>query len=379
MNRLTSLFLILLQLAIGWHFLYEGWWKITQKQKPWSSKEYIHHAQGPFALPIRWTAGDPDVTRQGLQFAAVDPTQEFLAQFAVTPFDSTEPAQNRKPHLHMPPVLAKEWDDYFQRFKDHYHLEGPQLDTAQRDFIASEDETVKWLVSGSKKVKRSNLSGPAAEIPETTPQRIQEYQDKLQEVRALEAGEQGMFGSKVSAKVRKVHDEANNLKRSLQEDLDDQTDAMKAKLRSLLTYEQKRMGPVPAAAETKPAAWAWLPRIDWVVKWGLFAAGAGLLLGLFTRLACLVGSLFLIAFYLAMPPWPGLVEGAAVKGHYFIINENIIETLALLTIAVSRPGSRYGLDAWIGLMLRPFRRKRRPDWRETERMNRSRAREALVR
>jgi len=272
--------------------------------------------------------------------------------------------------------LAKEWDDYFKRFVDHYQLDDTQRATAAAAFITCENETVEWLVSGTKKIKVTHGTG---EFPETTPQRVQDYRDKLQEVHDLEAGELGMFGSKVSAKVRKAQDEANSLKRGLQEDLDDQTDAMKSKLRSLLTYEQKRMDLVPAAKpEAKPAAWERLIWIDRVVKWGLFVVGAGLLLGLFTRLACVVGSLFLIAFYLAMPPWPGVAEGVA-KGHYFLINENIIETLALLTIAVSRPGSRYGLDAWVGLLLRPFRRRRQPDWKEPAQRNRPTAREALAR
>lgn len=376
MNRLTSLFLILLQLAIGWHFLYEGWWKINQRKDPWSSKGYIRNAQGPFALPIRWLAGDPDVTRQDGRFVVVDPTKDFLAQFTVTPFDPTEAPQNRKAHLHMPPPLAKEWDDYFKRFVEHYQLDNTQRAVAKAAFITSENETVDWLVSGTKKIKVTHGAG---EFPESTPQRVQDYRDKLQEAHALEAGELGMFGSKVSAKVRKVQDEAKDLKRSLQEDLDDHTDAMKNKLRSVLTYEQKRMALVPAAeSEAKPAGWERITWIDRVVKWGLFAVGAGLLLGLFTRLACVVGALFLIAFYLAMPPWPGLAE-AAVKGHYFLINENIIETLALLTIAVSWPGSRYGLDAWIGLLLRPFRRERQPNWKKPEPGNRPTAREALTR
>jgi uncharacterized membrane protein YphA (DoxX/SURF4 family) len=365
----------LLQLAIGWHFLYEGWWKLTQKQHPWSSKEYIRHAQGPFALPIRWMAGDPDVKRDGSHFEVTNPTQDFLAQFAVTPFDPTEEPKNRKPHLHMPPVLAKQWDDYFKQFVEHHQLEREQRKLAEADFITSENETVEWLLSGSKKIKVTHGTG---EFPESTPQRLQDYQKKLQEAQALEASELGMFGSSISAKVRKAQDEAKSLKQSLQEDLDDHTEAMKSKLRTLLTYEQKRMPPVPTAkAEAKPAAWDRIVWIDRVVKWGLFGVGAALLLGLFTRLACVAGSLFLIAFYLAMPPWPGLPEVAG-KGHYFIINENIIETLALLTIAVSRPGSRYGLDAWIGLLLRPFRR-RRPDWKETQPVTRPKAREALAR
>ena len=54
MLRKTMFFLILLRLAIGWHFFFEGYHKIhsdeigpTETSKPFSSEMYFREATGP--------------------------------------------------------------------------------------------------------------------------------------------------------------------------------------------------------------------------------------------------------------------------------------------------------------------------------------------
>src|SRR5947207_6416505 len=106
MNFSTRVFLVLLQLAIGWHLLYEGYWKY--QEKTWSSKGYLRNAAGPLAPPIRWLAGDSDVTWQDAGpkpgLVVYDPIPDFLARFEVLPLDPTEAPSDRKLHKHMPPI-----------------------------------------------------------------------------------------------------------------------------------------------------------------------------------------------------------------------------------------------------------------------------------
>ena len=45
----------LLGIAIGWHFLYEGCWKLMQKES-WSCLSYLNAAQGPLAPVFKWMA-----------------------------------------------------------------------------------------------------------------------------------------------------------------------------------------------------------------------------------------------------------------------------------------------------------------------------------
>ena len=122
MNWTTKLFLILLQLAIGWHFLYEGLWKI-QEEKKWSSRPYLSAANGPTRPAMRWSAGDPAVTRDGFNFTVNDPTVEVATYFAVPPIDPTVAKVNRRLHKEMPPQLEKEWDAYFQDYLKSYGLD----------------------------------------------------------------------------------------------------------------------------------------------------------------------------------------------------------------------------------------------------------------
>lgn len=48
--------LALMRIAVGWHFLYEGCWKLLQPEG-WSCVSYLNVAQGPLAPVFSWMAG----------------------------------------------------------------------------------------------------------------------------------------------------------------------------------------------------------------------------------------------------------------------------------------------------------------------------------
>jgi uncharacterized membrane protein YphA (DoxX/SURF4 family) len=109
------------------------------------------------------------------------------------------------------------------------------------------------------------------------------------------------------------------------------------------------------------STWSWLSwdRLQWsdfLVRYGLLAVGACLLVGLLTRTACVAGAAFLLLFYLAMPPLPGLPANPRAEGHYLFINKNIIEMLALLALATTYSGRWVGLDGLLHYFS-PFRRR----------------------
>jgi uncharacterized membrane protein YphA (DoxX/SURF4 family) len=109
---------------------------------------------------------------------------------------------------------------------------------------------------------------------------------------------------------------------------------------------------------TKPlSAWTVLDFSDWLVKYGLLAVGICLLVGLLTRTACVAGAAYLLMFYLAMPALIGWPDPPRAEGHYVLINKNIIEMLALLTLATTRSGRWAGLDGLVQF-LRPSRWRR---------------------
>jgi len=55
-------------------------------------------------------------------------------------------------------------------------------------------------------------------------------------------------------------------------------------------------------------------------------------------------------FFLAMPPLPGWPDSPRAEGHYLFINKNIIEMLALLTLATTASGRWVGLDGLIQVL-----------------------------
>jgi uncharacterized membrane protein YphA (DoxX/SURF4 family) len=97
-----------------------------------------------------------------------------------------------------------------------------------------------------------------------------------------------------------------------------------------------------------------LEKTDFAVAWGLTLAGLGLLLGCFTRLSSLVGAILLLLFYIALPPLPGLPDNPMVEGKYLFVNKNLIEALALLTLATTASGRWFGIDGLLSLLI-PFK------------------------
>ena len=63
-NPLPRIAVRLLGIAIGWHFLYEGCWKLVQKDG-WSCLSYLNAAQGPLAPVFKWMAGQGWIVATG--------------------------------------------------------------------------------------------------------------------------------------------------------------------------------------------------------------------------------------------------------------------------------------------------------------------------
>src|SRR5437588_12755837 len=109
MNGLTRVFLILLRLAIGWHFFFEGYEKIhsvcvgpTESNRPWTSAGYLRESAGPVGEYFRKMAGDPD--------------EEALAIFTVQPVPPGEDPDRVPAQRRISPLLDKAWNEYLRRF-----------------------------------------------------------------------------------------------------------------------------------------------------------------------------------------------------------------------------------------------------------------------
>ena len=328
--------LILLRLVIGWHLLFAGIEKF--RKDSWTREAYLREAYGPLATTFRQVAGDV-----------------VLEQMTVI-----QPGQ-------LPPALHADWDAYFRRFVKHYQLSEEKQAKAQATLDRQKEITAKWLAGGIKYVKRSPTPGPAYEVERTTPQRLEDYQASMRALRTLqdeklaEAHRVGLADQvqKVLREIDEARAEAGKLRRELKADLDAQTTQMREALGQLVSEEIIQHG---ALAATPPNRWRefdrwrdWsqLDRNDALVACGLTAVGGMLVLGLFSRVACILGALFLIGFYLAAPPLPGAPEALRGEGYPFI-NKNLVEAMALLALATFPTGRWAGLDAIVHYC-NPFR------------------------
>ena len=89
--------------------------------------------------------------------------------------------------------------------------------------------------------------------------------------------------------------------------------------------------------------------IDFMNIWGLILVGLGLLLGIFTRLACIGGILLLLLYFLSHPALIGVKYAMPTEGSYLFVNKNLIEMAALAVLLVFPTGKMAGLD---GLLFR---------------------------
>lgn len=69
--------------------------------------------------------------------------------------------------------------------------------------------------------------------------------------------------------------------------------------------------------------------VDFLNEWGLVLIGAGLILGLFTRVAAVAGMVLLGTYYLSHPPLVGYSYALPSEGAYFIVDKILIELIAL--------------------------------------------------
>lgn len=288
---------MLLRIAIGWHFLYEGLEKVetTRKAgKAFTAEPYLRFSTGPLAPTFRGLI--PDVNSI---------------------------------HKLNPDDRKASWKTDVDRIAEHYQFDQAQRDKAQVALKASEDYADIWFEDRETKENR------------------RKYFVELGKVQQIEQNPNALSYERERAAAKRKDLDAD--RRSLIADLDAHGESLREKVTELASPAQREAG----GPYTPPRT-----TIDWVnlsTMWGLVIMGVCLILGFFSPLAALAGAVFLGQIYLSMPPWPGLPANPMAEGHYFIVNKNLIEMLACLSLACLPTGSWIGLDA----LLFGGRRRRR--------------------
>ena len=215
--------------------------------------------------------------------------------------------------------LKATWAADVERIANHYNFEKDQRDKAAQELRHSEEVADIWFSD-----------------KETTEDRNMYFHD-LGEVQAIERkpGALAFERERAAAKRKDLDVERKELTATLR----GQGDALHEAVIKLATAEQRE------AAGPYAPPWTKLDQINALTTYGLVVRGICLILGLFTPLAALAGAVFLGQIYFSMPPWPGLPANPMAEGHYFIVNKNLIEMLACLTLVFIPTGNWIGLDA----------------------------------
>lgn len=325
----TRFWLVVLRVCIGWHLLAAGLEKIhsvnlgkTETNRPWSGKGYLQEATGPLAPYFKAIAGDPDQRALTLLQPPTPPTPDKLPQ-----------------------PLAGEWDAYFDAFTAHYHLPPAEREKAKQVFDAAKADAARWyahwVATADVTITRAFPFG-TINVTKKLAEHVADYQAKLAEYQRAATSENPRFGQDVlKSRLKDLRAEVVKLRTDLLKPIDEQTAAMKAALQALVPEEQRALPP-PA----DPPSWLlWFS--DFSVRWGLTLCGAGLILGLFARLAATGGALLLLMFYLAAPPFPGMPETPKTEIYEIVVNKVLIEILALAVLATLPTGRWAGLDGMV--------------------------------
>jgi uncharacterized membrane protein YphA (DoxX/SURF4 family) len=369
MNNLTRFLLVLLRLCIGWLFLFEGLdkvdtffkWDLGNRQR-WSSVGYLRQSSGPLKPFFQWQMGG-------------DPDDKALAILALQPLPTGQDPAKITGKERIPLALSADWEAYVRCFSKNYGLDENQQKEAQIKLDQGLEKAATFLL-GTEKEDEIKTIERGAEFPQAAfkqktrfPQRVTEYQHQLGEARRLADQENSVLGKDVNRqKLRTAKAEAARLRVVLLTDL---ATPFLDSLKDILTPEQLKKGPPQPLPPPWTQGWTqeqvkflqadsslapdWkLVWTDNFVGWGVFVIGVCLLLGLFTRLNCLAGAVFLLFLYVALPALPGLPENLKAEGDYLFVTKNLITAVALLALATTSSGRWCGLDGLVQF-LNPWR------------------------
>lgn len=343
--------LVLLRLAIGWQFYKEG---VSHHTDPaWSSEGFLRQAKGPLAdlyksvLPNfhNWNrlmlgplAEDRSAKTAGTE--AEEPTPKAPAAEAKEKETPKKAEKDGKPAAKKPSATTgaaiydawlksatDDWKADAAKFAEFYHFDQKQKDAAgalvaetvhrMKDELEDYEADIQLYRELVTRVQALGSAPGADQIPNEVARLAAARQNPL--------GERGISGQSSPLATTPAAWQTNA--KAIDQLFHDQ-------LRGLLTDQQKEMAALPATDAT------WLHRIDTAIPWTLMIVGGCLIVGLFTRLAAVVGALFLLSVVCAQPPWLATSE----LTHTYFQWVEILGLLALATMPVGRWG---GLDYFI--------------------------------
>ncbi len=348
----TIFFMVLLRISIGWHFAYEGLYKIVG-ERDWRATSYLLQSSGPLRPVFRSMVEDPDglvrMTPESVK-QRIDERWNLLVQhFDLKPAEASF-ADEHEERSEQIKAIKKRIEEMLDSAAS-MPADGEADKEAQKAAMEKARPLIDY-VGVLAYVERKKVGDPDEKQdriyvdaifadPDFQRQKA-DYELLLEEIKEMEAALAGPVGPDYNKeRLTYTYGKKAQALAALLSRAEAPLRAMEANTISKLTPEQMAKGPISGEkSQTR--------LIDLANMWGLTLVGACLMLGLLTRFAALGGVGLLALYYFAMPPFLGYPQSPMLEGHYLIVNKNLIEALALLVIATSRVGRWGGLDAYLG-------------------------------
>jgi uncharacterized membrane protein YphA (DoxX/SURF4 family) len=240
----------------------------------------------------------------------------------------------------IPADVRSIWDNYFTAVKKDYPLDQNDPTFLSLDDMYTNTKTrfAAWYFD------RNEFTGQPEPGFSILARSYRDAMRRAEDLRAKAQTDLPAFASLYTGAAAGVAAKnADDARQALIGSLDSKYSALhKALTDKSVMPEEVVTGPVTPPKPPSPMA-----SPDWWTRWGITAIGAMLLLGLFTRVACLAGGIFLVLTYLAHPPFPWLPLPPGTEGNPVFINKNVIEFLGLMVVMVHPTGRWLGLEALI--------------------------------
>jgi uncharacterized membrane protein YphA (DoxX/SURF4 family) len=306
----TVILIVILRVAIGWHYFYEGIHKFDP-EADFSAKGFLGVAKGPTA-PLYY-AMLPDITgTKRLELGNVEDAKGKEVKTFV--------------------VYEKAWNEFYAKFKAKHSLDEAQQKEAQKVF----DHYIASLRGGAANVA-TDVEGFKKSLERYNEMKATQPNDaEFEQVRRWDAmmkyrGEAGTW-------LNMLDGMGNSLQSSLAQVVSPQLQGERGKI---ITTPEKTMIPNPCVP-------AQMRALDLAVMCGLSAIGLCMMIGFCNRLACLGGAVFLVNVVLTTYPVPGVYPPLPTAvGNFLFVSKDVVELIAMLFLASIPAGRWGGLDYFL--------------------------------
>lgn len=336
-----------LRLTIGWHFLYEGVWKIDNSNQ-FSALPFLTQAKGPFA-PLFY-AMSPDLNGvERLKLQEKDLTWWIPTNIKVDVVTPKKDEEGKKPELvHSRDLQEKSekclvFPAFFNPTEDIYRFVEKKYDLTDAQ---QEELKLAWgrYVIDTTTLQKNSAEDVSAYLeslkrltdtkngPNNGPEQKKRLWQEMMKLRV----EAGKYVSQLDGFSRTF---LNSVK-----DILTPEQLQKAKLPEFLVTTDR----LPLGLSLPFVGKSWTKFLDFSVTWALTLIGVCLILGFCTRLAAIGGGGFLIMVLMTQPPWPTIYPSVHPEvGHAMIVDKNFVEMVAIFMLATLPVGRWGGLDFFI--------------------------------